>query len=230
MESGLNSKLNFCARNKTIRFADDLAREVNKQFPTFSLSKTNYWSNRYKFENLRLGKNKMEKRHRKSFNKLADIIWSKKKNHTKFSEMMDVIKKSKTANCLERALLALIMATCSGIKNCSIQTLVDNKNRWLDHAVLYVADKKSPYIIDPWLGFADYLPKAFEKYNSEFRQYFCFMSKRFYKDLQFVKLPMGDFPFKSLYSSKGFTPLSILKFANERPELFIQFRRLKPVI
>ena len=33
-------------------------------------------------------------------------------------------------------------------------------------------DKKHPYIIDSWLGFADYKDKAIERFNKDFSQHF----------------------------------------------------------
>ena len=45
---------------------------------------------------------------------------------------------------------------------------MNDKGEDLDHVVLLVNDKKS-YIIDSWLGFADYVPNAFNKYKNEYR-------------------------------------------------------------
>ena len=42
-----------------------------------------------------------------------------------------------------------------------------------DHAVVLVEDKK-PYILDAWLGFADYIPNAIKKFQKDFRNCFDF--------------------------------------------------------
>jgi len=223
--SGVNS-INFSAKKPQIRFADDLARKVSELFPACSLSRTNYWRNRAKVQKFFKGESKSFKIYQEAITTYSEIIYSNKKNYTKFNLLMDAIEKYKLANCFERSLLALVMAKCAGLKNCSIKSLRGEYNSWLDHAILYVADKKNPYIIDPWLGFADYLPKAFERYNCEYRQFMPFVSGKYHRDMHLVDATNSEFPFPSFLSDKALTPLSILKFANKRPELFIKYKKM----
>ena len=42
--------------------------------------------------------------------------------------------------------------------------------------VLWVKNGKKPYVIDPWLGFADYVPRAIQRYKNEFGYHFDFNS------------------------------------------------------
>ncbi len=214
---------NFTSRNATICFADRMAREVNVKFPSLSLSMTNRYNNRYKVQKFHQGESKVCNRVCKAHKNLAKIVPSKKKNYTKLNEFLKIIEKYKMADCFERSIIALMMAKCSGIKNCSIKGLYSKEDGWLDHAVVYVADKKNPYVIDPWLGFADYVPKTFEKYNGEYRNYFrriLFGGRN--GDFYFEKDSRKHFPFQSLITDRILTPNAINKFAKIRPELFLK--------
>jgi hypothetical protein len=212
--------VSFKSRNIDIRFADRIAREVNVRFPTLSLSKTSRYKNRSKVPKFHHGESKVWEKMQEFYDALGESfeLNKSKKNYTKLNEYMKLIEKYKMANCVEQSLLALIIAKCSGLKNCSIRGLYGKENGWLDHAVVYVEDKKKPYIIDPWLGFADYLPKAFERYRGEYKNFF----RRWWikeTGMYFEQNCKG-----SLFTDKILTPKSIEKFAKIRPELFLQQR------
>ena len=81
------------------------------------------------------------------------------------------VKKYRRGNCGESAQLSAIVAKVNGLKDCYISSLVTKKGKDLDHSVLYVKDKK-PYIIDAWLGFADFVPNALSRYKNEFGFHF----------------------------------------------------------
>ena len=103
----------------------------------------------------------------------------------------DLIKRKKLGNCHESAILAEIAAKANGIRNCytaQLKPLTNNSSDSLDHAVLYVDSPKHPYIIDPWLGFADFVPNAFERYRKEFSAHFDF--DKFGTDKMFFE-PLG---------------------------------------
>ena len=51
--------------------------------------------------------------------------------------------------------------------------------------VVYVDDEK-PYVIDAWLGIADYVPNITQKYKSEYRNHFNLPPIK--DDIKFVKL------------------------------------------
>ena len=61
----------------------------------------------------------------------------------------------------------------NGIDNCKMAFVVSPEDYDYDHAVVLVEDKK-PYIIDAWLGFADYVPNAIKKFQKDFRNCFDF--------------------------------------------------------
>lgn len=162
---------NFTSRNKTIRFADDIARKTNRVYPRMSST----WLGQYACK------------HNKHFaavdrvnEKLEDYMRIDKDDM--FEEAHSVIgyvkalvksvKKYKVGNCGESAQLAAIIAKANGIKNCSTAYLHSGTGNDLDHTVVLIKDGKKPYIIDAWLGFADYVPQAIEKYKTIYNNLF----------------------------------------------------------
>ena len=91
----------------------------------------------------------------------------------KIQAIIKPVKHLKIGNCGESSLLSAIIAKTNGIKNCYPATIKSPYGDSFDHAVLYVADEK-PYIIDAWLGFADYLPEAIQRYTKDFHDNFDF--------------------------------------------------------
>lgn len=181
MQIDYSSNLNFAARNKTIRFADDIARKVNQVYPRISGSKVQdlkYAPRNNNFIRKDVSHNS------KLIRNLSQAIYTLRENaqhsfkimsrwEDKIQILPKVISKNKYGNCAESAFLAELAARANGIENCCQARCITPNNRRYDHVVLYVRDKK-PYIIDPWLGFADYVPKAIERYRKEFRHHFDF--------------------------------------------------------
>ena len=173
----------FTSRNATIRRADDIARLVNRQYPR--ISSTNIED----FKNIN--------KHPEVFNRLANLINrvrfnmktnmnKSEDNISKLKAFAEVVSDYKVGNCDESAKLAYIAAQANGLKDlqlAALETIAFNPVdqtvqcvKSLDHLVLRVENNKKPYIIDPWLGFADYLPKAMQRYRSEFGHHFNFSS------------------------------------------------------
>ncbi len=159
----------FKSRNQTIRFADDVARHVNKCFPRISSTKVEEFVNINAFRNLK------KRLNGETENKLRDEVsyyYDSADNFVgKIFAFIKPIKKYKLGNCGESAQLAAIVAKINGIKNCHIAQLCDKNGKDLDHSVLFVNDKK-PYIIDCWLGFADYVPNIINKYKTQYNKIF----------------------------------------------------------
>ena len=156
---------NFQSRNKTIRFADDIARRVNQCYPRISSTKVESYNNISKFPNLEFNMQyKISEKVRKLKSELFDEDYSFLENIKAF---ITPVKKFKTGNCGESSQLAAIIAKINGIKDCHLVQLINETGKEFDHVVLYVHDK-NPYIIDSWLGFADYLPNAVQKYKNEY--------------------------------------------------------------
>ncbi len=156
-----------------IRFADNIARRVNNAYPRVSASK---------FEAMR----NVKSFHNSIFRLNEDLNWMRYKfsnfaSHNRgdfvaqWKYLADNIKLQKKGNCQESANLAEIAARVNGINDCQVAEVklltADNKTFPLDHAVLLVNDEKRPYIIDAWLGFADSIPNAFKRFQSEFSKF-----------------------------------------------------------
>lgn len=160
----------FCFKSNRydVRYADNLARHVNNLFPRASVTKVycynNYDNSRFSIYCSHTGKNLNKLR-----NITDSICKSKKSNFNKCSRFIAAMKKYFVGNCGESAFLAKIAAEINGIKNAKIASLYGYGER-LDHSIVYV-DGKKPYIIDCWLGFADYVQNAKERYVTEFRQF-----------------------------------------------------------
>lgn len=167
-----NKNVHFNARNPKIRFADDIARKVNQKFPRVSATKmealnqaTNYSKT---IANLKMAIRKMRFETNKRirlFGGMDELV----------DTLCNAIKKNKKGNCGESAELTVIATKANEIGNCVKATMENPYGGNFDHAVVLVKDKK-PYIIDAWLGFADYVPNAIKRYQGEFRRYFDFDS------------------------------------------------------
>lgn len=161
--------INFESRNKTIRVADDIARHVNKCYPRISSSLTDDFVNICGFRNFKKRLNK------KTEQCLRYEISEKFDNADNFIgkiiAFVKPVKKYKLGNCGEGAQISAIVAKVNGLKNCYVASLTKATGEDLDHSVLLVNDKK-PYVIDTWLGFADYIPNAFNRYKNEFNCHF----------------------------------------------------------
>ena len=169
MQSVTPFNLNFKSRNKTIRFADDIARHVNKCYPRISSSLTDDFVNICGFRNFKKRINRRTEQYLRyeiseKFNEADNFIG-------KIIAFVKPVKKYKLGNCGESAQLSAIVSKVNGLKNCYVACLKKATGEDLDHSVLLVNDKK-PYIIDAWLGFADYLPNAFKRYKNEFSYHF----------------------------------------------------------
>ena len=192
----------FQSRNSTIRFADDIARRVNQCYPRKSASLITSMKNIDRFKSLetRLSEGIAQMRQTK-----RDRLFAAKTFPDMLRAIVDTIKESKTGNCGESAELSAIVAKANGIQNCYLAEVEGEYGNDLDHTVLYVNDK-IPYVIDSWLGFADYVPNAVARYKNEYLKYFdeYYMNQKIVftkKDMgvdYFLNYKFSDFAVKSL--------------------------------
>ena len=171
----IDNNINFQARNPVIKKADDIARHVNALYPRISGTKM-YSLDSYACNKAGLNyrcKGKIFSGYRRKIVSVRSLLFklykSKKSNLHKCTSYVEAIKDEKAGNCGESSFLARMVAACNGIKNTKIVYL-DCQGKNLDHYAVYVDDKK-PYIIDSWLGFADYVPNALEKFRGEYRKF-----------------------------------------------------------
>lgn len=208
-----DNKTNFNARNKTIRFADDIARKVNQNYPRISSSNIEDFKvldNGFLslFERLVAKTLRLRSRNWQDF-------WGKQTWDNAIKIVPENVKKFKMGNCAESAVLSEIAARTNGIQDCFQVSIFSRDYKDFDHRVLYVNDKK-PYIIDAWLGFADYLPKAIERYTKEYRHHFDF------KDLNTEKMIFVPTPLDQRLVKPDFYEYPTSEYQAVFPELIIK--------
>lgn len=212
-----NNNITFKSKNIDIRYADNLTRYVNKLFQRVSLTKAMAYDN---FRGSRLDIIYEESAACKKLHKvrrISELIsYSRESTADKCIRFMDAMKQFPSGNCGEASFLAKIAAEINGIKNAKIASLY-NKYADMDHSVVYVGDKK-PYIMDCWLGFADYVPNAIQRYLTEFRNFIVeenedILSKNMYFSVDNAL---------SLFKDIKFTKEDIKRLREQYPELIIK--------
>ena len=160
----------FTSRNAIIRRADDIARKINTAYPRISSTNVGDFKYAEQFDGL-------QTRLSKKIKNLRDLLEHncKKENSDILSKIIKFAKYisiTKLGNCIESAILTYIAVIVNDIENGMIAQVVSEEKGSLDHAVLYILDKKNPYIIDAWLGFADFESNALQRYKNEFNYHF----------------------------------------------------------
>jgi len=174
---------NFCSRNKIIQEADRIVRHVNNCYPRISTSLIEDFPSIKKERFFNLLNRLYQKLHslrEKSYINLQNVYYFNKTDILK--NYPNIIKRLKCGNCRESAELTLLFAKMNGIENAQIRHLQTRRGKDLDHAVVYVSGKK-PYIMDAWLGFADFVPNTIERYKKEISKHF---DKRMLKSKKFI--------------------------------------------
>ncbi len=165
-----DTNTNFTSRNITIRQAEDIARRVNNAFPMQSSSKFRIMKKEPEdcfthlaFRNLN-----------KQISLMRDYLIEKGKNTPDFVKKFQIytssIRKNRVGNCAESATLTAVAAKANGIKGSYVATLASG-NKHIDHDVVLI-NAERPYIIDTWLGFADYEQNAIKRWQGEYRKFF----------------------------------------------------------
>lgn len=177
----------FTARNKEIRTADKIMRNLMHEYPAFSTSRAKYYD---------IYTTKPQSRM-----KLMPIYWklhaarnelSKYEGSELINKTFDMVKEEKNANCAEFATMARGAFLANGYKDVRVGSLRVHTpkegsslppllaSKKADHAILIVnagreaklenpnTFSKKAFIVDPWGGFCDYVANAFNKYKGVF--------------------------------------------------------------
>ena len=170
----VTDSISFKSKNYKIRKADDIARAVSKRFPMVSSSKLS------SLPKAELFADAMDRLHDKLVTtringiKALNIFPLDVSPKDKILNFLKIMKNDKLGNCSEMTDLAMIFTYLKNIKDTCVADIKNTADEHLNHVVLYVENGKKPYVIDPWLGFADYLPNAIQRYKSEFCYIFPF--------------------------------------------------------
>lgn len=174
----------FTSRNAEIRFAEDIMRAVNNNFPSLSTTKMMKLCNK---RNAKSSKQFVEK-----INALEEFkrtfLFDQSNAESRITEY---VRKNRLRNCGEAAFLTKMALNLNGIKNAKIFNLYGFeklsgiifpgifKNVNLDHAIVIVNMSKNAklndyrtfgkkaYVVDAWSGFVDYAQTAFKRYADE---------------------------------------------------------------
>ena len=204
--------INFGSRDKKIRFADDIARYSARTFPCVSVTK--------------LAPYCRSKAQEKSLNELSAQIdnvratyFAKYPNAKTFGEQVDsivgTIQSLKVGNCGESSLITSFVARLNGLKNVYVAELRKGLFSPLDHCVIFVKDKK-PYVIDSWLGFADYFDRAIQRYKNEFADLLNIP-----KDADISIMPMSNAAFADILKP-NFTKAELEQIRKKFPEMIMK--------
>jgi hypothetical protein len=182
MNISIQQNIIFTSRNATIRRAEDIARRANNAFPMQSNSKFKVmgggWAKTlYAYKELSEKIFLMREYVDKKTSEAPSLI-------DKFKIFASSIRKNKVGNCGESTRLTLLAAKMNGIRGVYEAILVSGKKA-LDHEVVFVNAEK-PYIIDPWLGFADYEQNTICRWKNEYKNYFNFEDED-WKNLRVVR-------------------------------------------
>lgn len=207
----------FKSKNKVIRDADNMVRHVNNMFPRVSLSKAACYNN-FPYSSLdNIYEETVAYEKLRKVRKISDLIYSSKESVAdKCSRYLDALRLFPAGNCGESSFLAKIAAEINGIKNAKIASLY-NRYEDMDHSVVLVNDKK-PYIIDCWLGFADYVPNAIQRYLKEFSQYIV-------EEGQEISSKSMSFSVEkalSLFKNMNFSEKDVCELRKRFPELIMR--------
>lgn len=184
MSWSIQNNVNFTSRKPELRKADKIMRNMMNLYPSQSISK-------FRFYNVLNNENiDCEKMLTPAIKKIVQIRLNRaeilKKDY--LSRTINDIKNYKIANCGELALLAKGAFLANGFKDLKIASIKlkrrqnpDNfKLKDLDHCCLLInggkdADlnhinsfDKHTIIVDPWMGFVDYIQSALNRYSNKF--------------------------------------------------------------
>ncbi len=217
MNISIQQNINFTSRNATIRRAEDIARRVKNAFPMQSPIKFGVYVSAP--QNL-LAIIRLDKK----LNLMREYMKEKVKEEFSFigqvKKSVSPIKKNKVGNCGEATLLTAIAAKVNGIKGVYTARLASDKKA-LDHDLVFINAEK-PYVIDTWLGFADYEQNAISRLKNEYKKHFNFADEEWdnlrivrYKDLGCYKTIDRELYPNEINSLKKLYPGLVLKNADK---------------
>lgn len=183
MNIQVSNQQTFTARNKEIRYADKIMRNMINHYPCVSTSKADYYISTKKDRGLLLNTKKKDR-------KLTQLRRSRRNTPLKdlAGKVIEETRDNKVANCGELALMAMGSFLANGYNDVKLvflklkQKYGNERTSYtnIDHCFILVNSGKnsklsSPetinkhaFIVDPWAGFVDYLESGLTKYEKFF--------------------------------------------------------------
>ena len=172
--------------------AEKICRIINSEFPSISSTKISEFDNTKINPYFQQYTTKVQKRIDTEVRKPLWMAYRGEGSELPFYQtLVEKIKDIKAANCGDLSKLCRLICNMNGIPSYKAEMLIKKKDGQfggsIDHAIqilpLHItkesiafkpfAKLKDVLIIDPWLGFADFAPKAEEKFLKEFSRFFC---------------------------------------------------------
>lgn len=186
----INFNPSFTSRNKNIRKADDIQRKAKLAFPIISPT---YIDTFYKSINSsdkikREKANTVAKKYDTRITAIREMVrrhsfegstFEEKQLNAPIFHVLRCVEIAKAANCHECAAIAIAGLTANGIfdnQRVNLELDLKYKNKKdgkveyqasipIDHTAIRTKIGKDDIIVDPWLGFADSISGANEKYK-----------------------------------------------------------------
>lgn len=163
------TRTNFTSRNPEIRRAEDIVRKVNNAYPRVSSSKIDNYSNIDNFKELDDRYKKKTMQFRNDIDNQESPLYPDLVN---LKILPRAVSEEKFGNCAEALILTGIAAKINGFENFEPICFDSSETGEIDHTALLVSNNNKPYIMDAWLGIADYVPNVIEKYKGEYSYLF----------------------------------------------------------
>ncbi len=185
-------KINFLdmgmmSRKQIKNEAEKVCRIINSEFPVISATKISEFDNTRNNPKFKLFTQEIQKR---ITDKVRDPMWPYRGDGQElelFKILIEKVKEFRVANCGDLSKLCKLICNINNIPTRKAEMIFSQdgilKGR-IDHAIqiLPFTDEqlkfaplsklKDVLIIDPWLGFAEFAPKAGEMFQKEYGRFF----------------------------------------------------------
>lgn len=177
------------SRTQIKKEAEKVCRIINSEFPSLSSTKISEFYNTKTNPYFQQYTHKIENRIETKVRRPLWLSYRGEGSELPFYQtLVEKIKDIKAANCGDLSKLCRLICNMNGIPSHKAEMLIEKKDGQfggsIDHAIQILPLKKEsiafkPFaklkdvlIIDPWLGFAEFAPKAEEKFLKEYNQFF----------------------------------------------------------
>lgn len=179
---------NLISRTNVLKETEKVCRIINSEFPAISSTKISEFHCAENNPTFQTFANNVCRRIREL---IRNPIWKGYKEGEEkdfYLNLVNGIKQHKIANCADFSKLCNLICNINGIESKKAEMfLVKPDGRigeMIDHAIHVIStsgkdikmDKlnklNNVVVIDPWLGFADYAPRAESRFKSDFHNFF----------------------------------------------------------
>ena len=185
-------KINFLdmgmmSRIQIKKEAEKACRIINSEFPAISSTKISEFDNTRNNPKFKLFTQEIQKRITDKVREPMDPYRGEGHEVELFKILVEKVKEFRVANCGDFSKLCKLICNINNIPTRKAELLVSKEGRFrgkIDHAIQILplngqktgfeplSKLKDVLIIDPWLGFAEFAPKAEEMFQKEYSRFF----------------------------------------------------------